>query len=65
MIESKLEKYLNEAKTDPLDDVGGFVSGMKHWLDAFEEAYNYGNFKMAKQLLNNIEQEMKKAKRGV
>lgn len=61
MIDDKIYKYLNEL-TDPLDDVSGFVNGMKHWLDAFEEAYNYGNFKLCKQLLNNIDKEVKKEK---
>jgi soluble cytochrome b562 len=64
MIESKIEKYLNEAnKSDKM--VSDFVHGIKGWLDTFEQMYNYGNIKGAKNMINDIYNEVVKMKKRI
>jgi hypothetical protein len=64
MIEIKIDEYLNEInKSDKM--VSDFVHGIKGWLDALEQMYNYGNIKGAKSMINDIYNEVSKMKKRI
>jgi len=45
---------INENIFKRADDVTSNVKGIKAWLEDFEDAYNSGNIKLAKQIIKNI-----------
>jgi len=49
------EKHLLVNEMDSPDE---FITGIKKWLNDFEKAYNYGNFKLAKSVIKNIKTQI-------
>jgi len=59
-IDEKIEKHLDEAV-----NIADEVRGLKKWLDDFEDACDYGNWKLSHSLLKDIETELKKLKKSI
>lgn len=62
------EKYLSKAldeKSEPINDIGDDVKGLKSWLDDLEVQYSGGNFKDAKKTISSITKRLNEINKSI